>query len=516
MKYFKHIPILLLCCGMFSSCNLNLVPENALTSANAFATERELNATTSSIHFFLHQAVEPIFIHQQVGEVCDYMSTHMDVRNWNPKVVPSSAPSWKNFYDVIFECNLLLENIHRTQDLTEERANYHKGQAYFAKGFSYLNIAQRYGDAIVTKDATTVTPYGISPMQDVIDEAIKAGDEAYKILPAFEDLKLLNGVAPTNKQYASKGAAAALLAHAYAWKGSMIELYGLEGDAKECYRKSIAYSTDIIDGKTGSYALLPSVKELCDALSDPTSINSEDIWVIAYDIAGSTFGVSPSPVRSYVSYPVNKLDKLGDLKAKTDMLIYESTIRGMYPDESDERLKEFFYKIDEKHDPDGNGREYALMYKYRKALFLVDQEAGAGESYRSISANYNYWRLADIYLLRAECYAKLGNEGAAQVDLNVIRNRAKAKAYPADQDKQGVQHAIFKERERELLYESDHRFFDVVRNDYYSTELQGKFKSLTKNDIKDGALFLPVPQSAYGDGGRNTLVRQKPYWSKYI
>ena len=51
------------------------------------------------------------------------------VREWNPRTVMNSEYSWKGLYDIIFESNLLLDNIYRTQGLTTERENYHKGQA---------------------------------------------------------------------------------------------------------------------------------------------------------------------------------------------------------------------------------------------------------------------------------------------------------------------------------------------------------------------------------------------------
>ena len=76
-------------------------------------------------------------------------------------------------------------------------------------------------------------------MLEVIDTAIVNAVKAYNLLPLFENLKDLSGAAITSKQYACKGAAVALLAHLYAWRGSVIELYGLEGDAPADYQKSI-------------------------------------------------------------------------------------------------------------------------------------------------------------------------------------------------------------------------------------------------------------------------------------
>ena len=47
-----------------------------------------------------------------------------------------------------------------------------------------------------------------------------------------------------SKQFGSKGSACALLANLYAWKGSIIDLQGLEGDAKDCYMKAIQYCSE--------------------------------------------------------------------------------------------------------------------------------------------------------------------------------------------------------------------------------------------------------------------------------
>ena len=58
-----------------------------------------------------------------------------------------------------------------------------------------------------------------------------------------------------DKAMGKDSAAAALLAHLYAWRGSVIELYGLTGDATGDYQKSIDYCTLIIDKKVGFYEI---------------------------------------------------------------------------------------------------------------------------------------------------------------------------------------------------------------------------------------------------------------------
>ena len=135
----------------------------------------------------------------------------------------------------------------------------------------------------------------------------------------------------------------------------------------------------------------------------------------------------------------------------------------------------------------------------------------------SIDANYVYWRLADLYLLRAECLNKLGRTAEAIADLNVIRARAGAAAYPANGETD-LKRAIFHEREREFVLENDSRYYDILRNGYVKTDLTGKWTTLTKQDIADGALNLPVPYGAQRDkDGKviNGLILQRPYWHRY-
>lgn len=72
-------------------------------------------------------------------------------------------------------------------------------------------------------------------------------------------------------------------------------------------------------------------------------------------------------------------------------------------------------------------------------------------------------RLGEIYLNRAEGYAKLGNYGAALSDLNVIRERSIPGAGYSSLDATVAGNLIDKERQLELAYQAE-RSYDVFRN----------------------------------------------------
>lgn len=498
-----------------SSCSLDEPPQNQLTKENAFTTEKDLNATTTAIHTILNMQIDEngLLPFIEAGEIIDRAKYGNATRNWNPRMIISLKASWKGLYDLVFISHSLLDNIHKTQGLTTERLNYHRGQALFALGFGYLNIVQRYGDAILVENSTRLTTYPQSSQLEILNKAIEYAEEAYRILPVQGELKDYAGATLTNKQFATKGAATALLAHLYAWKGTVIDVYQLQGESsKPAYELSVKYSTELIDNKVGTYTLCSSPEELCEKFSNPELDNPEEIFTIAFDRYRDTYTQTPSPATYFTSWPVNKTLTQGDIIEQTSYLVYKQTIDKLY-DSSDARRAAYFYEPDEEHIV--NGEDYAIMHKWRTATYISNSSSEFGEDMVSINANYAYWRLAEIHLLRAECNAKLGNSSAAIQDLNTIRQRAGVDEYPHSGESD-LKLAIFKELEKELLAEGS-RYWAVIRNGYWNTQLQGNFKTLTKQDILGGALHLPLPEEAYKKNSItvNTALRESLYWSKY-
>lgn len=72
-------------------------------------------------------------------------------------------------------------------------------------------------------------------------------------------------------------------------------------------------------------------------------------------------------------------------------------------------------------------------------------------------------RLGEVYLNRAEAYAKLGNYGLALEDLNAIRERSIVGGGYAALDASNADTLIDKERQLELAYQAE-RSYDVFRN----------------------------------------------------
>ncbi|MCM1030478.1 MAG: RagB/SusD family nutrient uptake outer membrane protein [Oscillibacter sp.] len=105
-------------------------------------------------------------------------------------------------------------------------------------------------------------------------------------------------------------------------------------------------------------------------------------------------------------------------------------------------------------------------------------------------------RLGEIYLNRAEAYAKLGNYGAALADLNIIRGRAIVGGEYASLDASNAGDRIDKERQLELAYQAE-RSYDVFRNGKDLTRrYPGPHNQLEDVPATDFRVVYYIPQDA--------------------
>lgn len=171
----------------------------------------------------------------------------------------------------------------------------------------------------------------------------------------------------------------------------------------------------------------------------------------------------------------------------------------------DHRRDEYFYEFELMKDNSSN-QGAAYINKFR-AVIVSQSGSNIGEAI-GYENNEILIRLANIILLRAELKERTGDYNGAITNLNAIRNRANASLFTSGDLKE----AIAAERDKELLLEGlSIRYFDIVRNGTYREKLQGKFKTLSEQDVKDGALFIPVGEGAFTN---NTKMTQTPYWKR--
>lgn len=105
-------------------------------------------------------------------------------------------------------------------------------------------------------------------------------------------------------------------------------------------------------------------------------------------------------------------------------------------------------------------------------------------------------RLGEIYLNRAEAYAKLGNFSAALSDLNIIRTRSIIDGAYNSLDASNASLRIDKERQLELAYQAE-RSYDVFRNgDALTRRYPGPHAQFQDIAASDYRVIYYIPQDA--------------------
>lgn len=133
-----------------------------------------------------------------------------------------------------------------------------------------------------------------------------------------------------------------------------------------------------------------------------------------------------------------------------------------------------------------------------KDLQLLRSEAGS--TYR----DQYMFRLAETYLLRAEAYYLKGDNANSAKDVNVVRERAKAKPVGADAVTLDY---ILDERARELVYEEPRRI--TLHRTGKLVERVRRCNSLNKDEIQDYHDLWPIPQS-FIEANVGVSIEQNP------
>ena len=477
---------------------LNEEPENSVTNGNFWKTGQDVESAVYGMQREFRNVFGNVtLLYRDRGLPFDYMNPQ-----WSRAA--NGTPSWKStdgqlnwigLYRLIANCNLILDNIG-SASLPPDRHDFYRGQALCSRAYTYFYILKTWGDAPLVKESVDVGEKARTKWQELADFAIADLKEATKLLPVATNLTNEDGTTITSKQTPSKGSAWAILAHVYAWKAAL-------NNEPELNKLAIQACDSVIADR--SYQLVGNAKDICEEVIRGNS--SEGILELDFR------KTSEQDLRVSGSYGADCFQKYPRVPLTTPstrrtlMRMNNSTAMALFNDPNDERRKEYFYELDYMAtQPTSVTQGAAYIQKWRGAIAYEDgPQVGQLKNWED---NEILIRLADIILLRAELKEKTGDSRGAIEDLNTIRNRAKAHVYSAEEG--DLKEVIALEREKELFLETPNlRYWDIIRNGMFREKLLGKYKTLTDQDVTDGALYIPVGNSAFTD---NTLMKQTLYW----
>ncbi len=161
-----------------------------------------------------------------------------------------------------------------------------------------------------------------------------------------------------------------------------------------------------------------------------------------------------------------------------------------------------------------DGETYTGVIDYRMSLNRVYPEFYIVKCSREGEDSHLYSplisRLGEIYLNRAEAYAKMGRYSEALSDLNIIRERSIPGAGYSSLEATNAQERIDKERQLELAYQAE-RSFDVFRNgETLTRRYPGPHQAMEDIPATEYRVTFYIPQTAINSYPSGSTLTQNP------
>lgn len=441
-KYFSLLlySFLLLAAG----CKKDILPSDSLTSDNIVQTADGLanavngayslfkdhlsfNGTSDANLMYLRQyfqlsdfASDDIVCGQKTEDPLFYSFT-LD----HSPTQTNTRYFWYVSYKIINDVNTVIEAGEKISD-PDASTQQMIGECYFLRAFAHFNLVRFFAKPYSHDPSAPGIILRTSTSEDA-QKARATVAEVYESVIADAEKAATLMTQPRGSQYASQNAAWALLSRVYLYK--------------EDNEKAIEYATKVID--SGNYAL--TTADTYPSLFANAQTSPETIFCIAFTTTDDygKFGSIASMVYS-------------DGNSGWGEEFASGSIRNLMEKEPDDIR--WSYIIPSKDDNGNikklNGIDIYYIYKF------------SGQNGSPTLSSPVMFRLAEMYLNRAEAEAKLNQTDKALDDVDEIRkNRGLENALfdgtvPAGSTALDV---VLNERRIELAFEG-HRSFDVYRN----------------------------------------------------
>ncbi|WP_417444361.1 RagB/SusD family nutrient uptake outer membrane protein [Joostella sp.] len=518
----KKILYIILAAASFTACELDRFPYDSVASDELFESEGGLEAVTGGSYSLLKGDGDGNGFSPQLHRAAEFSGDNVSLSGnttdalfytYNYNNITTSGrinDVWSSGYKAIVSCNKVIELAVEGESVETDQLI---GENYFLRAYTYFELVNVFGRPYNQGTSNLGVPLKLtSDVSDVPDRNTvgEVYDQVVKDLLKAESLMSVN---KTNS-YATKEAAQALLSRVYLYMG--------------VNDQAITYADKVIN--SGRFQLLPT-SELGDYFQKVPEDNTETIFCFRF-VEESDYNESGAPGWYTVGSLYANIEGTG-----WGEMYASSSYLDLINENPNDARKEF---IDPQFELDEDGNKIPAVYwindnytyQFRrtteengKIYFTEDgskvevmTEEGDDETLYYFNnggsktyVTYGYdmfkrngfpkfyvlkaslqegvphlWspvvsRLAEMYLNRAEAYAKMSNESQALSNINILRERAGIDAYDSASDfpaGKNLLDVVLDERRLELAYEG-HRKFDVFRNNdtmdrkYPGTHLSG-------------------------------------------
>jgi hypothetical protein len=398
--------------------------------------------------------------------------------------------AWNAYYQLIYRANQVLENVPPIE-MDEALKDRVLGQAYFLRGFAHLNLTLLY-DIIpivteVPKDNDAYYP-ATATKEELWNQIRSDLSTAKGMLPV--SYSSVSGPDQNQNARATKGAAAALL--------GKVHLYNqdFQGAATE-FEEVIGMG----------YSLAANYKDNFTDNPDIENANPETIFSVIFTTSTAptlNWGGDPDATwRQFTAVsPTYGAPGKGFFDFFPSPWLYnEMRLERTVDDELDPR----FHATILAYEPDeGYAMSYLEPWPYAPGDYYIKKYTNADlgkpdENGFNSGINYNVVRLADVYLMYAECQNELNNRTLAAEYIQKVRDRANLpdrEAEFAAMTQEEMRDQLAHERVMELAIEGS-RIYDIIRWGWLQDP--GKLAMLKSHDSEfnnyvPGSEYLKIPQ----------------------
>jgi len=471
---------------------------NELTKDSFFETDAQALAAVSAVYAGLQSnnlyIREYFFTHDVLSDDVQTGGAQLEAaraRLLNHVALGSNGlinATWRGFYRTINRANLVISRVPEMEvpvQVSEADQKRYVAEAKFLRAWSYFELVSLWGRVpILTEPATTADGVPRSDSEDQVYDLVFSDLNA-----AIPDLPLRQDIGSDQLGRATKGAARALAAKAYMFRGD--------------YAAAKPFLDDIIN--SNQYSL---VDTFLDNFREENENNEESIFEVQFseDFGSNGAWSAQGNGASEVTFRGQEYGP--------------NAWRNLIP--SDELVAEF-----EEDDPRYTYTFYSLGDLFNNDLDTLTSEDVQGDfnrpswkKYQTIykrpaenvqsGINFRVIRYADVLLMAAECEIEVGTIANALALMNEVRNRADVMMpnYPTAEypcsNKTEAYEALMHERRVELAGEQ-------VRNrDIRRWRRQGKLTSEPISAWADRWDLLPIPFQEIDNNSALTPGDQNP------
>lgn len=562
-----------------TSCNdwLTLYPMDKIVEENFWEDKRDLESVRNAayVNMLSNDCMERYMVWGElradnfVKNPNKTLSTNLqDILNVNLK--PSNSYyNWSSFYATINYCNKVIEHgpeiLQKDKSFSQAEWEGMRAEMVALRALNYFYLIRTF-DAVpmvfkAINDDSEVTALPATPQDVLMDSLVNQMEEVTKT-----NMTSNFGNNADNKGLITDKAVHTILADLYLWRASYYESTD-KAKADSNYQACVNHCDKVIqlfeddyqkNLSSGGGSISGGFPSMGGSSSSSTSdnpyhliqnvgINRVGLTQNAYNEIFGDKNSSESIFELQFDGSVNSNLLISNYYRATDgsnALYASDLITKLSESVDDESNNALFYKTDLRRYATIEPIDQENFYVVKYAASSIDQKAlsdnsdisgnlAPSYSIRTVNnANWIFYRLSDVLLMKAEAMCMLGTDLQGALEL-VRQVNQRSNPYATDNDKlpdskasskDVLEGVILRERNREFIGEGK-RWFDMVRYamrkgekdgptkafDIFGKVFEGTLQSTAKNKYKQSMQVMYSPYSET-EMKANPLLVQNPIW----